>query len=191
MKWQTLGEALPRTRNPLTRFIGRGVFRLLGWRIEGEVPNRSKMVVALVPHTSNMDFIVTIAVLWGLGLQSAFMMKRSLFWFPLGRVLSALGGMPVDRSAANGLVQHMSTEFARRSQLILGITPEGTRGAVSDFKLGFARIAQSARVPVLPAVLNYETCVVRFGELIEDVSDVAITVVKIRDAAMLGMPKNR
>ena len=83
MKWQVLGDRLPRTRNPLTRVLGRVVFRAMGWRIEGQFPNQSKVVVALTPHTSNMDFILTIAVLWSLGLKSSFLMKQSLFWFPL------------------------------------------------------------------------------------------------------------
>ena len=87
MKWQNLGDQLPQAYNPLTRLIGRSTLRILGWRINGEFPNRPKFVVALVPHSSNMDFILTIAVLWSLGLKSSFMMKHTLFWFPLGPLL--------------------------------------------------------------------------------------------------------
>jgi hypothetical protein len=36
---------------------------MLGWQLDGEFPNRSKIVVALTPHSSNVDFILTIAVL--------------------------------------------------------------------------------------------------------------------------------
>ncbi|CAN0603886.1 unnamed protein product, partial [Ectocarpus sp. 12 AP-2014] len=95
-------------------------------------------------------------------------------------LLTSLGGIPVDRSSPQGLVGQMTDEFHRRSQLVLGITPEGTRGGVAKFKAGFARIAESAQVPVLPAVLNYEDRIVRFAGLIEDVSNVDETVQRVR-----------
>ena len=187
MNWQTLGSNLPRRHNPITRLIGRTVFSLMGWRIQGEFPNRSKLVVALVPHSSNVDFILTIAVLWGLGLRSAFLMKHSLFWFPLGRILRGLGGIPVDRAGPQGLVGQMAEEFAGRKKLVLGITPEGTRRGVSEFKQGFARIAAAAAVPVLPVVLDYGTRTVRFRELIEDVADINATLERVRAEAALGV----
>lgn len=186
MQWQVLGKLLPKRRNPITRLIGRTVFSLMGWRIEGEFPDRPKMVVALVPHSSNMDFILTVAVLWGLGLRSSFLMKHSLFWFPLGNVLRSLGGIPVDRRSPQGLVEQMAQEFQRRSKLVLGITPEGTRSGVKEFKRGFARIAEAAKVPVLPAVLDYKTKAVRFRELIEDVTDVDAIIERVRMEARLG-----
>ena len=190
MKWQRLGMNLPRRRNPVTRFIGRSVFSLMGWRIEGEFPDHPKMVVALVPHSSNMDFILTIAVLWGLGLRSSFLMKHSLFWFPLGHLLTWLGGIPVDRRSPQGLVRQMTEEFARRSKLVLGITPEGTRKGVTEFKRGFALIAEAAKVPVLPAVLDYRTHTVRFRELIEDVTNVEAVLERVRYEASLGAAKS-
>ena len=64
MQWQKLGSQLPQVDNPLTRVIGRLTLRMMGWRINGEFPDRPKFVVALMPHSSNMDFILTIAVLW-------------------------------------------------------------------------------------------------------------------------------
>lgn len=183
MKWQELGGDLPRSRNSVTRAIGRFAFFLLGWRIEGEFPNRPKMVVALVPHRSNMDFILTIAVLWGLGLRSSFLMKHSLFWFPLGNLLKALGGIPVDRGGHQGLVAQMTGEFERRAQLVLGITPEGTRDGSGMYRQGFARIAAAAQVPVLPAVLDYGRRSVRFSTLIDEVSDIEATLQRVREEA--------
>lgn len=159
---------------------------MLGWRIEGDFPDRPKVVVALVPHSSNMDFILTVAVLWALGLKSSFLMKHSLFWFPLGNVLRGLGGIPVDRRLPGGMVGQMTEEFQRRKQLVLGITPEGTRSSVNEFKAGFARIAAAARVPVLPAVLNYNTRTVRFASLIEDANDVDDIMDRVQAEAATG-----
>ena len=89
MKWQSPGENVSKGGNFLTRLIGRFIFWIMGWRISGEFPNRSKIIVALVPHSSNLDFLLTIAVLWGMGLKSSFLIKHTVFWFPLGPVLDS------------------------------------------------------------------------------------------------------
>lgn len=171
MNWQTLGSDLPRQGNPISKWVGRGMLRVLGWKIQGEFPNRSKLIVALAPHTTAWDFALTVAVLWGLGLRASFLAKHSLFSFPLGFFMRAFGGIPVDRTASQGMVGRMTEEFSLRPKLVLGITPEGTRGKVREWKKGFALIAQSANVPVLPAILHSADKTVRFEPLIHDVTD--------------------
>ncbi len=190
MSWQSLGEKLPKSGNFLTRMIGRLMLKTLGWRIDGEFPDRSKAIVALVPHSSNIDFLITLAVLWGMGLKSSFLMKHTLFWFPLGSFLRAMGGIPVNRTSQNGLVTEVIEEFRQRSKFILGITPSGTRKGGGKWKQGFALIAASAKVPVLPAVLNYETRTVRFAPLIEDIFDVERILTLVRQEAATGMPRS-
>jgi len=189
MGWQVLGDNLPKTSNRLTRWIGRIILRLWGWRIDGQFPNRSKLVVALLPHSSNVDFILTIAVLWALGLRSTFMMKHTLFWFPLAPVLRRLGGIPVDRNSAQGLVEQMRIAFQAKSKLVLGITPEGTRHGVVKLKEGFARIALASNVPVLPAVIDYQRRTVRFAELIENFSNVEAIMQRVQIEALTGVPR--
>ncbi|MGB0381031.1 MAG: lysophospholipid acyltransferase family protein [Luminiphilus sp.] len=189
MGWPKLGDNLPKNANPITRWIGRGTLRLWGWRINGEFPNRPKMVVALLPHSSNFDFILTIAVLWALGLRSTFMMKHTLFWFPLGAVLRRLGGIPVDRGSKQGLVEQMHRAFQTRSKLVLGITPEGTRRGVARLKQGFARIALASNVPVLPAILDYQNRTVRFAELIENCANVESIMQRVQVEALTGIPR--
>ena len=34
--------------------------RLMGWTIEGEFPQLKKFIVAVFPHTRNMDFIIGV-----------------------------------------------------------------------------------------------------------------------------------
>lgn len=189
MGWQVLGDNLPKTSNRLTRWIGRITLRLWGWRIDGQFPNRPKLVVALLPHSSNVDFILTIAVLWALGLRSTFMMKHTLFWFPLAPVLRRLGGIPVDRNSAQGLVEQMRLAFQAKSKLVLGITPEGTRHGVVKLKQGFAQIALASNVPVLPAVIDYQRRTVRFAELIENFSNVEAIMRRVQIEALTGVPR--
>ena len=54
MTWH-LGSEPPRGGNFLTRWLGRLVFSAFGWKIEGEFPNREKAIVALVPHSPDID----------------------------------------------------------------------------------------------------------------------------------------
>lgn len=189
MGLQVLGDNLPKTHNLFTRLIGRLTLRLWGWRIDGQFPNRSKLVVALLPHSSNVDFILTIAVLWALGLRSTFMMKHTLFWFPLGAVLRRLGGIPVDRKSPQGLVEQMRLAFQAKSKLVLGITPEGTRHGVVKLKPGFAHIALASNVPVLPAVMDYRRRTVRFAGLIENFADVESIIERVEIEALTGVPR--
>ena len=189
MKWQVLGEKLPKSGNFLTRYIGRAIFRIFGWRVEGEFPNRGKAIVALVPHSSNIDFLLTIAFIWATGMKASFLIKHTVFWYPLGNIIRALGGIPVDRSQQNGLVRDVTRQFRDKSKLILGITPSGTRRPVSEWKDGFARIAAAAKVPVVPAVLNYRTKTVRLAPLIEGVTEIQQIMSRVRAEAASGIPR--
>jgi len=157
-----------------------------GWQLEGTVPNRHKMIFAVAPHSTNLDFILTISVIMALGLKASFLAKQSLFRFPLNLLVAGFGGIPVDRNAAAGVVGDMTIHFDRADKLILGIAPEGTRANVSHWRSGFAQIAQAANVPVLPAIINYDKKIVTFKALIEDVTDSEATLIAMQAAAASG-----
>jgi 1-acyl-sn-glycerol-3-phosphate acyltransferase len=189
MKWQVLGDKLPKGGNFLTRRIGRAIFGVMGWRIEGEFPNRDKAIVALVPHSSNLDFFLTIAFIWATGMRASFLIKHTVFWYPLGNIIRALGGIPVDRTQQNGLIRDVTQQFREKSKWVLGITPSGTRKPVKEWKDGIARIAAAAQVPIVPAVMNYRTRTVHFAPLIEGITEVRQIMERIRDEASKGIPR--
>ena len=172
MKWPHLGNAIPQRTQPIRALIGRTVFKLTGWKLVGNLPNESKLVIVALPHSSNFDFILALSVIWGWGLKINFMAKHTLFKFPQGLFFRAVGGIPVDRRSAHGLVEKMTHEFNSRSSLILGIAPEGTRNSDGSLKAGFARIAKAASAPVVPIIVNYKTKTLTLGNLVSDLSDV-------------------
>lgn len=145
----------PRRGYGVLRSLGRGWLRLVGWRVEGGIPDFPRCVVAVAPHSSNWDFVHAVAAVFALGLRVSFIGKDTLFRGGLGGFMRWLGGVPVDRSRANGLVEDMADAFSRAERLWLGIAPEGTRTRVEGFKSGFYRIALEAGVPILPVALNY------------------------------------
>ena len=152
--------------------MGQGVLRLMGWRVEGVVPNLPKFVIAVAPHTSNWDFVVGVAAMFALDLRLAFIGKHTLFRGPLAPLLRWMGGIPIDRASAQGVVDDSVEAFKRMERRILVIAPEGTRSRVAHFKSGFLRIARAAGVPVLLASLDYEARCVRLGPAFEPGEDI-------------------
>ncbi len=189
MKWPRLGSEIPQRRHPVRTFIGRTVFWLSGWKLVGNLPNQSKLVVVGLPHSSNFDFILALSVIWGWGLKINFMAKHTLFKFPQGIFFRAVGGIPVDRRSAQGLVDKMVGEFNRRSSLMLGIAPEGTRNSDGTLKAGFARIAKATSAPIVPVIVNYKTKTLTLGKLITDLSDVEKIITAVTKEGQRGHRK--
>jgi len=161
-----LPAALPRRGGPLTRALGRVVLRMLGWRIEGAIPNVPKLVVIAAPHRSNWDFVVGIAAKLALGLDALWLGKHTLFRRPFGWLFRRLGGIPVDRRSAHDTVASVVAEFNRRDTLVLGLAPEGTRKPGAGWKSGFWHIAHGANVPILPVAFDWNNRVIRILPMI-------------------------
>jgi 1-acyl-sn-glycerol-3-phosphate acyltransferase len=125
----------------------------------------------VAPHTSNWDFVVGLAAMLALGLDVRWLGKNTIFRPPFRALLQWLGGIPVDRRAADDVVEHAVAAFRDRERLFLGLAPEGTRKKVRRWKSGFYRIAQGAGVPILLAALNYRTRAVELGPLFVPTGD--------------------
>jgi len=156
-----LGPEIPRTGGPISRTVGRLALRVLGFRVEGSIPNLPKFVLIVAPHTSNWDFPVGIGAKLALALDAMWFGKDTIFRFPFGRILRAVGGMPVDRSASNDVVQQVTAEFTKRKRLVLALAPEGTRKRVKRWRTGFYHIAHAAGVPIVPVALDWQARKIR------------------------------
>jgi 1-acyl-sn-glycerol-3-phosphate acyltransferase len=166
-----VGASVPRRGSRGLRRLGRAGLALMRWRVEGDVPDLSKFVVAVAPHTSNWDFVVGVSAMFALDLRISFLGKHTLFRWPLSSFMRWIGGIPVDRSSRHGVVGDAVGAFERVEQRVLAIAPEGTRKPVERFRSGFLHIARGARVPVLLATLDWEKRCVRFGPLLEPSPD--------------------
>jgi len=167
-----LALATPRRGNAFSAWAGRCALRVLGWRFSGSIPDVAKAVIIVAPHTSNWDFFVGVAAMFALGLRVVFLGKHSLFWWPLASIMRWLGGIPVDRSVQRGVVDDVVRLFAMRERMILALSPEGTRGAVTRWKTGFYHIARSAKVPIVPVALDYSRRTVRLGQVFQPSGDI-------------------
>lgn len=131
------------------------LFRMMGWTAEVTVSRPEKYIIAVAPHTSNWDFLIGLLYSRAEGFRCDFMMKKEWFFWPLGPIFRAIGGIPVQRSVHTSLTDQLANEAQSRSTFHLCITPEGTRRAVKDWKKGFYYIALKANIPILLYGLDY------------------------------------
>ena len=129
-------------------------FRILGWKVVLDVPNCDKCIVCAAPHTTNWDLFIGKLYYGAIGRKTSFMMKKEWFFFPLGLLFKAVGGIPVDRGRKTSLVDQMVNHFRTSKRFHLAITPEGTRTANPNWKKGFYYIAMEAEVPSILVAID-------------------------------------
>ena len=168
-------------RNRLTRWIGRSILRMGGWRMVGRFPDIPKLVLIGAPHSSNWDGVWGFAAKAAMGLDIKVLGKDSLFKVPvLGAVLRYLGVIPVNRSAAHGVVEQAAAMIRSAARFWFGLAPEGTRKPVERWKTGFWKIAKAAEVPVLPAYFHYPDKIIGIGEPFQLGDDMNADLARIR-----------
>lgn len=145
--------------------ISAFILRLCRWKIEGSFDKQlPKVVLILVPHTSNWDFPLAVLVRATTRSDIKFAAKSSLFRPPFGWLFRWLGGYPVERSKSTNYVQAMTDVFNRHQKFHLVITPEGTRKKVDQLKTGFYYIALGAGAAIVMCSFDYEKRVVKWRE---------------------------
>ena len=175
-----LPPRMPHLRDSWRRKLCRGVLRLCGWSLAGTFPDTPKLVLIVAPHSSWWDGIWGLLTKAAIGADVNFMAKQELFHGPLGALLKQLGGMPIDRGSAKGVVEQMIEAFEQRDTLWLGIAVEGTRRHVPKWKSGFWHIAHGAGVPVFAVAFNYPDKTIRLGPLTAMSDDMAADVETLR-----------
>ena len=139
-------------------------FKQKGWKIANGIPPDIKQcVIIAAPHTSNWDFVYSIATFDLLRLPVRFLAKKELFKWPLKSLMLSVGGMPVQRNKSTKLVDTMIDLFKPNEGLLLMIPAEGTRGKVEKWKSGFYHVALGAKVPILLGYLDYANKTSGFG----------------------------
>lgn len=131
-------------------------FKILGWEADVNVPDYDKYIICAAPHTSNWDFIIGKLFYAAIGRKTGFMMKKEWFFFPLGYLFKAMGGIPVNRSKNTSTVNSVSNTAMKSKTFHLCITPEGTRSANPNWKKGFYYIAYKAHIPILLFGIDYK-----------------------------------
>lgn len=140
--------------------LAQSLLRAAGWRVRFDGLPALQGVLIVYPHTSNWDFPVGLLAKWAIGLPVRFWGKDSLFRYPVfGRWMRAIGGIPVDRSAPQGVVQEMAERFraarANGELFWLALSPEGTRSYREHWRSGFYHLVLAADVPLGLVTLDW------------------------------------
>ncbi len=174
----------------LKKLIGWIYLGATGWRPEGELPPDDKIVIIAAPHTTNWDLPITIALSWALGVKTHWMGKKSIFRFPFETFMTALGGIPIDRSKRLNVVTQAAERIRGSERMILAVPPEGTRSGGDDvWKSGFYHIAREAGVPIQLGFLDYSRKRGGLGPLIHPTGDIAADMDQIRAFYRADMAK--
>lgn len=146
---------------------------LMGWKVSGGVPEGIKQCVMLAaPHTSNWDALYTKLGLIALGVNARITIKDSYMKLPFGPFVRAMGGIGIDRTPKKegedrpSMVQVMANLFKEHPELVMLVTPEGTRSLQEEWKSGFYHVAKTAGVPIALAFINYSEKTVGVAKLV-------------------------
>ncbi|WP_303311677.1 1-acyl-sn-glycerol-3-phosphate acyltransferase [Hymenobacter sp. BT730] len=157
-------------------------FWLNGWKLASIVPpDIRKAIMVAAPHTSNWDLLYARAAFFLMGIPVRFTVKKEWVDNPLvGGLMRSLGALAVDRSRNNSLVDGMVKLFNEREELIIMITPEGTRKYQPKWRKGFYFVAQGANVPILLGFLDYKNKEAGVGPAVYPTGDYEADLEKIK-----------
>lgn len=138
---------------------------LVGWRVDTIYPPDKKYILVGAHHTSNWDLPLALLFSMASGIKFNFLAKDEAFRWPMGGFMRWLGGIPVNRRAQTNFVEQLAEEFATREELIIVITPEGTRKRTTYWKTGFYYMALAAKVPIALGFLDYPNKRIGIGKM--------------------------
>jgi len=165
--------------NVILRWFSLAYFKVFGWKYEGTVPEHKKYVVIAAPHTSNWDFPITMFIAFIFRVKVYWMGKETIFKRPFGTIMRWLGGIPIDRSKSNNVVDQIVDLFNRNEKMVIIIPPEGTREKVNYWKTGFYHIANGANVPIVMSFVDYARKAGGIGPTIIPNGDIEMDMYKI------------
>lgn len=177
----------------LFHYLAKIIMKLVGWRVDGKLPELPKFVLIGAPHTSNWDFVLFLGLIFSLRANVRFMGKAELFHPPHGFFFRYCGGVPVDRKKSTGLVDQMVQASNESDRFILTIAPEGTRHHGVEWKRGFYHIAKNAGIPIVMAVVDGKHKTVRVGQIFHPTEDMEADMKSIQGffAGMVGINPRR
>ena len=155
--------------------------KLLGWKFVGDRPAERKVMLLGAPHTSNLDYFLTLALMHHWRLPLRYLIKDNLFKGPMALLLKSLGGIPIDRSKSNKVVDSMISSIKKQEEIALGVLPEGTRKYVDYWKSGFYYIAIGAEIPIYPVLVNGPEKTITMGHKLTPSGDLDADMVLLQE----------
>lgn len=156
----------------MLKTLGTLWFKASGWTIKSDLPENLRSFILLgAPHTSNYDFVPAMALANYLGKRAKFVIKNDWLKFPMNLIMKPAGAIGIDREklkaeGSGNTTDLMAELFKQYNELVLMITPEGTRSPNAHWKTGFYYIAQKAKVPIVLGYADFEKKIAGIGPII-------------------------
>ena len=128
---------------------------ILGWKLKNEFPDIKKGIVIFAPHTSYMDALYGKLYFMEISIKHVFLSKKELFFFPMNIAMKLFGSIPIRNVKNNNAIYLVTEMLNNANELLIVISPEGTRAKVTRWNTGFYYIAIKANVPIVVAYLDY------------------------------------
>lgn len=148
----------------MKKFIAKLILKIVGWKIvlHGDADNLNRCILVVAPHTHNSEYILGNLAYWALEKPLKIIIKdaHTKAWY--GAIVRGLGGIGIDRSQRNDLVNFVVKQF-EKEDFSLVITPEGTRSWVPKWRKGFYHMAMAAKLPIVLAVGDFGTKTMYLG----------------------------
>jgi 1-acyl-sn-glycerol-3-phosphate acyltransferase len=142
----------------MKKILAKLILKIIGWKVklDGDVDNLDRCILVVAPHTHNSEYMLGNLAYWSLGKKLKVIIKdaHTKAWY--GGLVKAMGGVGIDRSQKNDLVNFVAKQFEKEN-FSLVITPEGTRSRVEKWRKGFYHMALAAKVPLVLASGDFET----------------------------------
>ncbi|MCO5280558.1 MAG: 1-acyl-sn-glycerol-3-phosphate acyltransferase [Chitinophagales bacterium] len=138
--------------------------KIMGWKmnLNGLNPkNFNRAVMLAIPHTTNWDLPIARAAFYLMQIPVRFTVKKEWMKFPYSLLAKPLGGIAIDRSPRKAgeerksMTEAMIDLFNQNEELVVMVTPEGTRSYNENWKTGFYYVALGAKVPIALGYLDY------------------------------------
>jgi len=168
-------------RPKLLSYICRKIFKAIGWQVVGKIPENKNIMVAVGPHTSNWDFVVGMLFVFGWDARINWIGKHSIFKPGVNRLFRKVGGIPVNRSAPETLMEDIRKVTDEYKNYILAIAPEGTRKKVDKLKSGFIRISNQLQCDIMLAGLDFKRKMIVINEHFHPSGNLDMDVSAVRE----------
>lgn len=133
------------------------------------------------PHTSNHDFHIARAACYILNINLKYLIKKELMFFPLGLFFKATGGLGVERGKNSNLVSQLVDMLRNADEMVIMISPEGTRKNTKKWRTGFYYAALGAGVPIVLSYLDYKRKIACVGPAIYPTGDYQLDMEPVKE----------
>ena len=101
-----------------------------------------------------------------------------------------MGGIPVDRNKPGGIIQDAINQIKEINSSLIGMSPEGTRSKVEEWKTGFLRIASEIKADIVPASLDFKKKEILLGKIFKPSGDNTKDILDLKKYYSAFAPKH-